>query len=179
MRASVIAFLCIIACGLVMGCGDEDSPTCPPAPDRPLAQITVAQAFANAPGSLFSVRIRIYYSATSDTLVNLLIDETDAGTTLTITAADPHFNDFVSMITNGVDDNLSASAELGSGVASTGTSGPESHFLRGGLMNDMHPDLSGAHITKIPLHIDEIAIIRQGGTTSFETGYRVVFVGKA
>jgi len=177
MRIYLIMLVCFIACGLVIGCSDDDS-TCPQSPEQPLAQFARIEGYENCQGTYYSFRISILYPATSDTLVNLLVDETDSGTTLTITAADPHFSDFVSMLTNGVNDQLRTATELHPGGCTSGSQGSESTLLLGGLKRDFLVDLEGTQVTKILVHLDELFIYRGSGTTSYGAAYRVVFMGR-
>ena len=178
MQRYAIALACIIICGFAIGCSDDDCPTCPPtATEQPLAELTESGFAVDAPGIYSSVRVSLLYTTTWDTLFSVVVDNADSKTTLSFTSSDPHFADFVSVLTNGVDDNLSTSAYLHPGGAGFGSTASEYSFLRGGLRRDLFPDLEGVHVTKILLHIDGLAIIPGGGTTSFELAYRVVFMG--
>ena len=178
MRRYAIAVSCLLACGFAIGCSDDDCPTCPStATEQPLAELTESGFAVDAPGIYSSVRVSLVYTTTWDTLFSVVVDNADSKTTLSFTSSDPHFADFVAMLTNGVDDNLSAAAYLHPGGGGFGRSASESFFLRGGLRRDLSPDLAGVHITKVLLHIDGLGIISGGGKTTFELGYRVVFMG--
>ena len=180
MRIVLIVLTCVIACGFAISCSDDDCLTCPPpqVQEQPLAQFARTEGYENQAGNFFSVRIKIFYTATSDTLADLLVSEADVGSTFTFTATDPRFADFVAMTTNGVDDRLSVSAMLDPAGGGSGSSGNESNYYQGGLTGDMDPDLAGAEITSILLHLDRLVIFRQGGTTRFDADFRVVYMGK-
>ena len=179
MRTVLIVLACIIAVGFTAGCSDDDCPSCPPpeVEEQPLAQFVRAERYENQAGAFFSVRIKILYSATNDTLAYLLVDGSDSGTTFTFDASDPGFAGFAAMATNGVDDQLSVSAMLDPAGGGSGSFGGESNFLQGGLTGDLTPDLAGTQVTSILLHLDRLTILRQGGTTRFNADFRVVYMG--
>jgi hypothetical protein len=180
MRTILFLLTCVVACSFATGCSDDDCLSCPPpqSQEQPLAQFIRVEGYDNDQGSYFNVRIKILYSATSDTLANLVVDQSDQGSTFTLSPADRRFAGVAAMLTNGEDDRLSVSAMLDPGGAGSGATGNESNFLQGGFTGDMTPDLAGAEVTKILLHLDRLTMIRQGGTTSFTVGFRVVFMGK-
>jgi hypothetical protein len=180
MRTVLIVLACIIACSLTAGCSDDAScPNCPTpeVQEQPLAQFVRAESYEDQTGNFYSVRIKIYYTATNDTLAYLLVDGTDSGTTFTFDASDPGFADFAAMATNGIDDRLSVSAMLDPSGGGSGVMGNESNYYQGGLSGDMTPDLAGAQVTSILLHLDRLTIFRQGGTTLFNADFRVVYMG--
>jgi hypothetical protein len=179
MRIVLIILACVIVCSLTTGCGDEDCPACPDtvAQEQPLAQFVRAESYENQAGNFYSVRIKIYYTATNDTLAYLLVDGTDSGTTFTFDASDPGFADFAAMATNGADDRLSISAMLDPSGGGSGSSGNESNYYQGGLTGDMTPDLAGTTVTSILLHLDRLTIFRQNNTTRFNADFRVVYMG--
>jgi len=179
MRIVLIVIACVIACGIVAGCSDEDCPSCP-APvsqEQPLAEFVRADSYENQQGDFYSVRIKIYYLDTADTLANLVVDGTDQGTTFTFDASDRGFADFAAMAANGADDRLSVTTMLDPNGGATGSFGAESNFYQGGLTGDLSPDLAGTTVTSVLLHLDRLSIFRQGGTTRFSADYRVVYMG--
>lgn len=178
MKRLLFLIACVTVLGFLCSCSDDDCSPCAPCPvyEQPLAifyDFTGGGIWA----SYDSVRLVCSYSATTDTLYAVFIDAADDGTTITIDESNnPDFNEAVAILTNGQDDDMHFWSLWPSGEGS-GAPGTESYFLNGGLTNEWYPDLAGAEVTKILLHIDHFEIDNQVTYTEYEVRYRVVFVG--
>lgn len=179
MKHLLVLFACVVALGFLNSCSDDDCAPCAPCPvpEQPLAEY-LRDTGGGGSGGYDSLRVTFHYTATTDTLFDLYVDETDEGYTLTIDGTNnPDFTEAIALLTNGVDDYMQLWVRFpngsGGGIGST-----ESYFLRGGLTGDWDPDLAGAEVTTILLHMDDIMIDNQGGYTDYEIEYRIVFIGR-
>lgn len=177
MKRLLVVFACIAALGLLSGCGDDDCSPCAPIPDQPLAQYSEYVG-----GSIYashdSIRLICSYSATTDTLYDVFIDASDDGTTIEIDGSNnPDFDEAVAILTNGEDEDMHFWVYWPYSTGS-GTPGTESEFLNGGFSHEWYPDLAGAEVTRILLHIDYFSIDNQGTYTEFDLYYSVVFMGR-
>ncbi len=181
MKSVITALLCLIALGLLYGCSEDCDPcSVAPTPVQPLAQIIRESAWG-WPGSLDTLRLVLVYIAEQDTLYDILVTESDEGTTFTVDGSNnPDFAEAVARLTNGVDEQMGIYTSFyPGGGGETGMFSPESNFLDGGLTNDMYPDLAGAEITEVLIHIDYISIdVVAGPYTNYDCDIRVVFMGR-
>lgn len=173
--------LLILACFTVLvflnSCGEDECSPCAPVPEQPLAVHSVDSGIGSS-GGFDSVRVLCYYSAFTDTLFDVYVDESDEGYTITINASNnPDFDEAVARLTNGVDDDLYFYLLFPNGGGGGGSS-HESDYLDGGLTGEYDVDLEGAEVTKILLHMDYVSIDNQGSSTSCDIEYQVVFVGR-
>jgi hypothetical protein len=179
MKQFLVLLACAASLGILSGCSDDDCTPCsvPPVADQPLAIFS-----DHGGGSIYagfdSVRIVCSYWSTTDTLYDIFIDAPDDGKTFTIDESNnPDFNEAVAILTNGLDDDMHFWMLWPSGEGS-GAPGTESYFLNGGLSREWYPDLAGAEVTKILLHVDYFTIDNQVTFTEYELKYRVVFMGR-
>jgi len=179
MKQFLVLFACAIALGVLSSCGDDDCTPCsvPPVPEQPLAEY-LRDAGGGSSGGYDSVRVTCHYTATDDTLFDIYVDESDEGYTITIDESNnPDFNEAIARLTNGTDESISFWVRMPTGSGG-GVTSSESNFLKGGLTGDYDPDLTGAEVTKILLHMDHILIDNQGTVTDYEIIYRTVFMGR-
>ena len=178
MKQLLVLLTFVAALGLLSGCGDDDCTPCsvPPIQEQPLAEVT-RDTGGGGSGGFDSLRVTFHYSATTDTLLDIYVKETDEGYTFTIDETNnPDFTEAISILTNGEDDQMMLWVRFPSGSGGAiGTA--ESNFLKGGLTGEWDPDLAGAEVTKILLHLDDIYIDNQGDYTDYDIYFRIVFMG--
>ena len=179
MKALLVLIVCAAALGLLYGCGEDD---CNPSgvclvSEQPLAEFTHG-VDASTESGYDSVRIVIIcYSAYPDTLVDMYIDESDEGSTVTIDAgSNPDFNNAAATLTNGINDLIYVLAIYKPSGTFTGIS--ESDLLKGGLTGEYLPDLAGTELTKVLVHLDNIYIYDGGTTWYYDIDFRVVIFGR-
>ena len=178
MKRLLFVFLCVAALGVLGGCGDEDCDPCDPCTgaEQPLAEY-LRIAGGGGTGGFDSLRVTCHYSATTDTLFDIYVDESDEGYIITIDASNnPDFNEAIAMLTNGLDEFIYFWVRFPNGSGG-GISALESYFLEGGFSSEYNPDLAGAEVTEIRLYMEKIWIDNQGGYTEYEIVYRTVFIG--
>jgi hypothetical protein len=94
-------------------------------------------------------------------------------------STNPDFAEAVARLTNGFDELMMLWTFLYPGGGGGGSGSVESNLLDGGLTNDMYPDLAGAEVTEILIHIDYISIdVEAGPFTNYDCDIRVVFMGR-
>jgi hypothetical protein len=182
MKSTITALLFLIALGLLYGCSEDCDP-CSVAPTQvqPLAQI-IRESSSGSSGSYDTLRLILEYTAEQCTLYEILVTESNEGSTFTIDvdgSNNPDLAEAVARLTNGVDEQMMIWTLTYPGGGGVGMGTAESRFLDGGLTNDMYPDLAGAEVTKILIHIDYISIyVVAGPVTNFDCDIRVVFMGR-
>lgn len=180
MKGIIVLSLCLLALGLFCGCSEDCDPCSPtPVPEQPLAQI-IRESGGGSSGSWDTLRLVLLYEAQQDTLYDVLVTEDDDGATITVDSSNnPDFAEAVARLTNGVDEYMTIWTFVYPGMSGGGLGASESNHLDGGLTKDMYPDLAGAEVTKILIHIDYISIdIVAGPMTTYECNIRVVFMGR-
>ena len=180
MKSVITALLCLIALGLLYGCSEDCDPcSVTPTPVQPLAQI-IRESGGGGSGAYDTLRLVLVYTAEQDTLYDIIVTESDEGTTFTVDGSNnSDFAEAVARLTNGVDEQMIIWTFTYPGGGGGGMGMPESYFLDGGLTNDMYPDLAGAEVTEILIHIDYISIdVVAGPVTNYDCDIRVVFMGR-
>ena len=178
MKQLFLIFACIAVIGFLNGCSDDDCDPCAPCSvnEQPLAEY-LRSTGGGGTGGYDSLRVTCHYAATTDTLFDIYVDESDDGSIITIDATNnPDFEEAIAMLTNGTDEHIYFWVRFPSGSGG-GISALESYFLEGGFSGEYDPDLAGAEITEIRLYMEEIWIDNQGGYTDYEITYRAVFMG--
>jgi hypothetical protein len=128
-------------------------------------------------GGYDSLRVTCHYTATTDTLFDIYVDNTDEGYMFTIDESNnPDFIEAIALLTNGTDENIIFWVRFPSGSGG-GIGALESYFLEGGFSGEYDPDLQGAEITEIRLYMEELWIDNQGDYTEYGITFRTVFMG--
>ncbi len=178
MKQSLVLVVCVAALGLLYSCSDDCDPcgVCP-VNVQPLAEY-LRVAGGGGSGGYDSLQIVCHYTATTDTLFDVWIDESDEDFVFTIDETNnPDFDEAIAMLTNGTDENIIFWVRFPSGSGG-GAGSLESYFLDGGFSGEFVPDLAGAEVTEIRLYIEDIYIDNTGSYTNYEVTYRVVFMGR-
>ena len=179
MKQLFLVFACVAVLGFLNSCSDDDCNPCAPCPvyEQPLAEYLRITG-GGGTGGFDSVRITCHYSATTDTLFDIYVDDSDEGLMFTIDSSNnPDFDEAIALLTNGIDETIYFWTRFPNGSGG-GIGSNESHFLEGGFSGEYDPDLAGAEVTEIRLYIEELWIDNQGVYTEYELTYRTVFMGK-
>lgn len=182
---NVWPYASIIVLAFLAGCGDDDSPTAPDAP-QPLAYFEVA---AGVGGRVVTDAATLSLFVGPDGADFAIFDVTlsgdDAGTTMSLGPdGNSDFDEAVALLTNGVNDEVALWRTLvGGGAAITGSF--ETDAFSGGALDGQEPDFVGAEITSISLELDSVSIQSPGNdpngdglwTDAFFEG-RIVVMGR-
>jgi hypothetical protein len=179
MKPILVLLACVIALTFLNSCSDDDCAPCAPCPilEQPLAEY-VRITSGGGSGGYDSLRITCHYTATTDTLFDIYVDESDEGYMLTIDESNnPDFSEAIALLTNGTDEGIIFWVRFPSGSGG-GIGSNESYFIEGGFSGEYNPDLAGAEVTEIRLYMEDLYIDNQGDYTDYEIAYRTVFMGK-
>ena len=147
---------------LIGGCSDDDDPVAPESPsDEVLGVMELDFNFSGrtiADSLIVSLRVGVHrhepfflfeFRATNDL----------SGSEITVDAStNPEFTDAVSLLVNGVDNELRFELEFLPGPGGTSVTQPESVFFDGGVSGDFLPDFAGAEITHVSIAIDVLSL---------------------
>lgn len=179
MKRFAMLIACAAALALLSGCSEDDCSPCAPCTvsEQPLAEY-VRITGGGGTGGYDSLRVTCHYIATTDTLFDIYVDESDEGDMFTIDSSNnPDFNEAIALLTNGTDEDIIFWVRFPSGSGG-GIGGLESSFIEGGFSGEYDPDLAGAEVTEIRLYMEDLWIYNQGGYTDYGITYRTVFMGK-
>jgi hypothetical protein len=187
---------------LLTGCGDDD-PVAPGAivPVQPLAEIRLS-TFAGMSAVSDTIALSFMLSVTpfpkagdandsgpriapTPELVSVRMTNADEGTTRQINASNnPDYQAAIAILTNGVDDHGRVLFSIPA-AGSVGGEGSESSYIKGGILGNFDPDLSGAEITGLTVVFKRVQIDTPGSDpnsdgnwTDFVIDARVVITGR-
>jgi hypothetical protein len=176
MRAFLAVVALFSALVLVSGCCD-DNPVVPVLALQPLAQLDAGTGGGTSMGS--DTLWVFFVSSDDDTLFDLLVTQDDDGTVKSITPdIYPGLIDAAATLTNGVDDGWTFWVRVHPAGGGAGTGMPESVWIEGGLTGGYEPDLEGAEVTSVILHLDYVFVDNQEIWTDFGVDARIVIMGK-
>ena len=178
MRTFLLMVACVTAIALVAGCSDEEcDPSAPVLAVQPLVQLDASTGGGSSIGT-DTLRV-LFVSSNDDTLFDLLVTDDDDGTMRSVTPdIYPEFTNAAATLTDGVDDGWTFWGLLHPGGGGSGIGRAESVWIDGGLTGIYDPDLHGAEVTSVIVHLDYVFVDNQGSWTDYSIEARVVIMGK-
>ena len=173
---------------LIGGCSDDDDPV---APEPPAAEVLGVMGFdqnggiRSFPNSLvLSLSVGVLTTAPA-LLFEFEATEDSSGSVITVDAStNPEFRDAVSLLQNGVDNQLELATKLLPGGGGGAASPLESASFNGGISGEFLPDFAGARITHVVIAIDVISFVTPGSDpngdgiwTDYSSRGRIVIMG--
>jgi hypothetical protein len=176
----------VILIVLLTGCSNDDcGPTSVVTP-HPLAQMILEfSAGTNTASDSMNLSLSVGSSPLEQTIFDVRVTNTDESSRFTVSgASNPDFAAVAAVLTNGSDDQMRMGVSVVGGDNGYLTTN-ESTWLNGGLTGDYDPDLMGAEITSIIVHLDLIEIDSPGSDpngngqwTDFQLRILVVTLGR-